>query len=96
MHLMYYMDADGKRVYTLKVCAIFTGLSAPSLPLASQFLSCCFLHSTVQKETPEGKPTQSAHPGEWRAIHGMQVRAPQNAHGHLFPITRLCSPLLSG
>ena len=85
MHLMYYLDAKGGRIYTLKVrknakpnadrfsnygrctCShpahpglfgtLRSLLSAPSLPL---------LHGKIsQKETPEGKPTESAHPARF-------------------------------
>jgi hypothetical protein len=31
MHLMYYLGADGKRVYTLKVCHIDDGFLPPTL-----------------------------------------------------------------
>ena len=50
MHLMYYLDAEGKRVYTLK------------------------------KETPEGAPTVSAHPGEFARS--------RPADGHVLPSAR--------
>lgn len=57
MHLMYYLDKNGKRVYTLEV---------------EQFRWVCQLMSPLtlvlfspQKIGPDGKPTNSAHPGEW-------------------------------
>jgi H/ACA ribonucleoprotein complex subunit 3 len=70
MHLMYYLDSTGTRVYTLKVrswlpidwrlaalrCATFESKFSP---LPSSVLS-------LQKETPdESKVTESAHPARF-------------------------------
>lgn len=51
MHLMYTMDEQGNRVYTLKVGIIFFSLFS----LAH--------HTTTQKTTDAGRITKSAHPG---------------------------------
>lgn len=68
MHLMYYLSETGQRMYTLKVRACVPSRDAArrapggttpcdrtrSLPLLSS-----------QKETPDGKPTESAHPARF-------------------------------
>ena len=53
MHLMYYMDENGKRIYTLKVCIYF---------LVFKWI---VLLTLFQKVDPVvDKPTSSAHPGK--------------------------------
>lgn len=51
MHLMYYLDKNGRRVYTLKV-----RLSTKQRLDAKAYL-------LQQKTAPDGTPTYSAHPG---------------------------------
>lgn len=73
MHLMYYLDAQGSRVYTVKVrqqcrscnaCALGTTRSPPFLrPHPPLFLRPHHLPPFEQKFDPSGKPTRSAHPG---------------------------------
>lgn len=58
MHLMYYLDDEGKRVYTLKVS--WSECLACSLARVRTMLVCSF----PQKVDPSGKPTISAHPGK--------------------------------
>lgn len=57
MHLMYYLDKNGKRVYTLEV-EHFRWVCQLMSPLTLVLFS-------PQKIGPDGKPTNSAHPGEW-------------------------------
>ena len=67
MHLMYYLDAEGKRVYTLKVSnVLLVETQLQSFP----FLIACvaFLGTptvALQKQTPAGKITESAHPARF-------------------------------
>jgi H/ACA ribonucleoprotein complex subunit 3 len=62
MHLMYYLDAEGNRVYTLKV----TSLAKVVLSFSTfMFLTIVLLIDVEQKETPAGKITQSAHPARF-------------------------------
>ena len=57
MHLMYYLDGDGKRVYTLKVQSwVYTSIVCS--------VSVSVLLIGTQKLDPSGRPTMSAHPGE--------------------------------
>ena len=87
MHLMYYLDAEGKRVYTLKASFLWTSvLSRGVVPRRLQrirstkyrsnqnhryslflTISYSFYHlpTTPQKETPNGKITESAHPARF-------------------------------
>lgn len=52
MHLMYTLDAEGNRVYTLKV--------SPGTLFVSERLTF-----SLQKVTDSGKITKSAHPGSY-------------------------------
>ena len=69
MHLMYYLDAKGGRVYTLKVSLDGTApnhrshRSSPHAHMCATIVAFFFCCS--QKETPEGKPTESAHPARF-------------------------------
>lgn len=53
MHLMYTLDANGTRIYTLKVSLC-----------ASVAESLTFMNAS-QKITESGKITKSAHPGKY-------------------------------
>jgi H/ACA ribonucleoprotein complex subunit 3 len=71
MHLMYYLDEEGKRVYTLKVShesLKYFWICYP-LKMLLTFLIIClvilFLFIVVQKETPDGRITESAHPARF-------------------------------
>ena len=72
MHLMYYLDEQGVRVYTLKAWA---SPSRRLQALAQHHMREAHLFPftyqpahirAAQKETPSGKPTESAHPGAAR------------------------------
>lgn len=59
MHLMYFLDDRGNRVYTLKVSVcllvpIFSGQNGSQMDVCS-----------LQKVDPEGAPTHSAHPARF-------------------------------
>nr|CAB3447247.1 unnamed protein product [Digitaria exilis] len=56
MYLQYYINEKGDKVYTTKVVRPLRVILAPVLMLVSFFLP-------LQKESPLGVPTQSAHPG---------------------------------
>lgn len=58
MHLMYYCDANGKRIYTLKV-----RLEHGMTPSRNSGHTSASVALASQKTTPEGAPTFSAHPG---------------------------------
>lgn len=62
---MYYIDSTGKRVYTLKVrfalSYSFRSTSEQSNPFSHRISST----NTLQKETPEDKVTESAHPARF-------------------------------
>lgn len=67
---MYYLGADGKRVYTLKVCFLPLGIYMCALCMRMAMLTLSTLRSCVsvnalQKEDPSGKPTHSAHPARF-------------------------------
>ena len=63
MHLMYYLDESGKRVYTLKVSHV--GGWSESTILEPLWLAHHLLFRASQKETPTGKVTESAHPARF-------------------------------
>lgn len=75
MHLRYYLDEHGKRIYTLKVRGCSNPLlprlrvfpvslwSSPMPPGRSGLRSTCS-HS-LQKFSPDGAPTVSAHPARF-------------------------------
>ena len=56
MYLKYYLDEDGKRVYTLKV--------QTTLFFFFLFLRLIFL-LLLQRTAPDGTPTVSAHPAKF-------------------------------
>ncbi len=60
MHLMYTVDDQGNRVYTLKVSMLFT--------MRSISVIYC---SSFQKLTDSGKITKSAHPGALAVLGGV-------------------------
>lgn len=55
MHLMYTLDENGNRLYTLTVRLFIVCLGLESHPLM-----------VLQKMTPEGRITKSAHPGTFQ------------------------------
>lgn len=69
MHLMYYLDEQGDRVYTLKVWEGGGGLLGKSFDgfyLHGGVHSHIFLlFLLLQKETPDKKRTESAHPARF-------------------------------
>ena len=71
---MYYLDASGKRVYTLKVRRGWTNQATPSINRKSDVFFYQQNHSHFivyssshhfQKENPAGKVTESAHPARF-------------------------------
>jgi rRNA maturation protein Nop10 len=67
MYLMMYLDEAGKVVYTLKARAKRqSGMSADEHSQAQSVSDAarCALRP-LQKEGPDGKPTQSAHPARF-------------------------------
>jgi H/ACA ribonucleoprotein complex subunit 3 len=63
MHLMYYLDASGKRVYTLKVSECRRRLFLHHNAIV--FLPTDLILSRSQKEAPNEKITESAHPARF-------------------------------
>lgn len=59
MHLMYYLNEKGERVYTLKVSTTAASVARG----AAVTRTACALVFLSQKANPEGQPTHSAHPG---------------------------------
>jgi H/ACA ribonucleoprotein complex subunit 3 len=64
MHLMYYVDASGKRVYTLKASDRHPMCSSKS-NLCDSFLTSSKLFQHIQKSNPSDKVTESAHPARF-------------------------------
>jgi rRNA maturation protein Nop10 len=62
MYLMMYLDEAGKVVYTLKARKARKAASADAQSVSDA--SRCALRP-LQKEGPDGKPTQSAHPARF-------------------------------
>jgi len=66
MHLMHYLDASGNRVYTLKVsdfCALIVFSPWPFSHNINH--NTIILSRLLQKQTPEGSVTESAHPARF-------------------------------
>ncbi|KAH0837831.1 Nop10p-domain-containing protein [Lanmaoa asiatica] len=61
MHLMYTLDDNGNRVYTLKVCVSIV-----------RFESYPFM--TLQKMVDEGRITKSAHPDDKFSRHRVTIK----------------------
>ena len=59
---MFYVDEAGKRKYTLKVRAFFCSTQAGHT--GSRCVASA-VSLRAQKETPDGKPTVSAHPARF-------------------------------
>ena len=65
MHLMYYTNEQGERVYTLKVPASQPLPSSAALEQARFVLFNAHTVVGAQKEAPDGRPTESAHPARF-------------------------------
>ena len=65
MHLMFYTNDKGERVYTLKVRRPTACRRRARFPRAFGSPDARRAALATQKETPEGKPTVSAHPARF-------------------------------